>query len=93
MRTRLNRRAMKQRPNKVLAVLRKVLIFPFIALIRFYQVCISPLTPAACRFTPTCSQYALEAFRKHGLFKGFYLSVRRILKCHPWGGHGYDPVP
>ena len=93
MKTRQNRREMKQRPNKVLAVFRKILIFPFVALIRFYQVCISPLTPAACRFTPTCSQYALEAFRKHGIFKGFYLSVRRILRCHPWGGHGYDPVP
>ena len=61
--------------------------------ILFYQWCISPFTPAACRFTPTCSQYALEAFRKHGPFKGLYLSVRRILRCHPWGGSGYDPVP
>ena len=79
--------------SKFATGLRKILIFPFVLLIRFYQVCISPLTPAACRFTPTCSQYALEAFRKHGLFKGFYLTVKRILRCHPWGGHGYDPVP
>ena len=73
--------------------LKNVLIFPFVFLIKFYQVCVSPFTPPACRFTPTCSQYALEAFRKYGPFKGLYLSVRRILRCHPWGGSGYDPVP
>ena len=73
--------------------LKQILIFPFVFLIKFYQVCVSPFTPPACRFTPTCSQYALEAFRKHGPFKGLYLSVRRILRCHPWGGSGYDPVP
>ena len=61
--------------------------------IRLYQRCISPLTPPACRFTPTCSQYALEALRKHGPLRGLYLAVRRILRCHPWGGSGYDPVP
>ena len=61
--------------------------------IRFYQRCISPLTPPACRFTPTCSQYAVEAIRKHGPFKGFWLAVKRISRCHPWGGSGYDPVP
>ena len=74
-------------------IMKKVLIAPFVLLIKFYQVCISPFTPPSCRFTPTCSQYALEAFRKYGLFKGFYLSARRILRCHPWGGSGYDPVP
>lgn len=72
---------------------RRVAIFPFIVLVRFYQLCISPLTPSACRFTPTCSQYALEALRKHGLIKGLWLTVRRLLRCHPWGGSGYDPVP
>lgn len=61
--------------------------------IRFYQRFISPLTPPACRFTPTCSQYALEAIQKHGPLKGLYLAVRRLLRCHPWGGSGYDPVP
>ncbi len=76
------------------AILKKIAIAPFVFLIRFYQVCLSPLKGGpSCRFTPTCSQYALEAFRKHGPFKGLYLSVRRILRCHPWGGHGYDPVP
>jgi uncharacterized protein len=73
----------------VLKGLGMVLILP----IRFYQRCISPLTPPSCRFTPTCSQYAVEAIRKHGPFKGFWLAVKRISRCHPWGGSGYDPVP
>ncbi|MBP3511338.1 MAG: membrane protein insertion efficiency factor YidD [Prevotella sp.] len=61
--------------------------------ILFYQRCISPYTPPACRFTPTCSEYARQAIMKHGPFKGTWLAVRRILRCHPWGGSGYDPVP
>lgn len=61
--------------------------------IRFYQHCISPLTPPSCRFTPTCSQYAVEALRKHGPIKGLLLAIWRILRCNPWGGSGYDPVP
>lgn len=65
----------------------------FILPIRFYQLYISPMLPPACRFTPTCSQYAVEAIQKHGVLKGLYLAVRRILRCHPWGGSGYDPVP
>ena len=73
--------------------IKKILIFPLVLLIKFYQLCISPFTPPSCRFTPTCSQYALEALRKHGLFKGSWLALRRILRCHPWGGSGYDPVP
>lgn len=73
--------------------LKKILVFPFIMIIRFYQVVISPLTPASCRYTPTCSHYALEALKKHGLFKGGCLAVKRIFSCHPWGGSGYDPVP
>jgi putative membrane protein insertion efficiency factor len=71
----------------------KVLAFPFIVLIRFYQLVISPWLGPKCRYTPTCSQYALESFKKHGPFKGFWLAVKRISRCHPWGGHGYDPVP
>ncbi|MDY5800022.1 MAG: membrane protein insertion efficiency factor YidD [Candidatus Onthomorpha sp.] len=65
----------------------------FILLIRFYQTAISPRTPPACRFTPTCSQYALEAIKKYGPFKGGFLAIKRILRCNPWGGSGYDPVP
>ncbi|HAN77952.1 MAG TPA: membrane protein insertion efficiency factor YidD [Bacteroidales bacterium] len=64
-----------------------------IGLVRFYQVAISPLKPPSCRYTPTCSNYSLDALRKHGPIKGTYLSVKRILSCNPWGGHGYDPVP
>lgn len=75
-------------------VVKKVLSAPFILLIKFYQVCISPLKGGpTCRFTPTCSQYALEAIRKYGPFKGGWLALKRILRCHPWGGSGYDPVP
>lgn len=61
--------------------------------IRFYRKFISPLTPPSCRFTPTCSEYAIEAITKHGPFKGTWLAVRRVLRCRPGGGSGYDPVP
>lgn len=74
-------------------MLKKIIQFPFILLIRFYQVVISPLTPATCRFEPTCSHYSAEAIQKHGVFKGILLSIKRISKCHPWGKSGYDPVP
>ena len=62
-------------------------------LIRLYQKHISPGLPRRCRFSPTCSQYALEALRKYGPLKGLWLALRRLSKCHPWGGSGYDPVP
>ncbi len=75
--------------KKLSRLLSQLLILP----IRGYQKFISPLTPPVCRFTPTCSQYAVEALQKHGPFRGLYLAIRRILRCHPWGGHGYDPVP
>ena len=74
-------------------VLLKIAAFRFIALIKLYQWIISPVLGPQCRFTPTCSNYALEAFKKYGLFKGFWLTVKRISRCHPWGGHGNDPVP
>ena len=61
--------------------------------IRFYRKFISPLTPPSCRFTPTCSEYAIEAITKHGPFKGTWLAIRRVLRCRPGGGSGYDPVP
>ncbi len=74
-------------------ILKKIIRFPFIVLIRLYQLVISPLKPATCRYTPTCSQYSLEAIREWGIFKGGWLAIKRISSCHPWGGSGYDPVP
>lgn len=77
---------------KLLQRLYRLLGWLLIQPIRFYQHFISPLTPPTCRFTPTCSQYAVEAIRKYGPFKGTWRAIRRILRCHPWGGSGYDPV-
>lgn len=64
-----------------------------ILLIRFYQTAISPILPNSCRFTPTCSQYTLESIKKYGFFKGTWLGIKRISRCRPGGGSGYDPVP
>jgi len=64
----------------------------FITVIRFYQLAISPILPASCRYTPTCSQYAIEAIQKYGPFTGGLLALKRILSCNPFGGSGYDPV-
>lgn len=61
--------------------------------IRLYQRCISPLLPPGCRFMPTCSAYAAEAILRHGIARGGWLALRRLMRCHPWGGSGYDPVP
>ncbi|MCI0489207.1 MAG: membrane protein insertion efficiency factor YidD [Blastocatellia bacterium] len=66
--------------------------FVFVSFIKAYQVLISPLLPPACRFTPTCSQYALEAIKKYGVLRGFYMAARRLLRCHPFHRGGYDPV-
>jgi len=71
----------------------QMLSWPFVVMIRFYQYVISPWLGPKCRYTPTCSHYAIEAFQKHGVIMGFWLSVKRISSCHPWGGHGHDPVP
>lgn len=64
-----------------------------VVLVRFYQVVLSPLIPARCRYSPTCSSYAIEALEKHGAFRGTWLALKRLGRCQPWGGHGYDPVP
>ena len=79
--------------KQFLQFISKCLVWVLLLPIRFYQTAISPLTPPSCRFTPTCSEYARQALIKHGPFKGLYLAVRRLLRCHPWGGSGYDPVP
>lgn len=62
-------------------------------MVRFYQLAISPWFPGSCRYTPTCSSYAVEALRVHGVRRGGWLALRRIGRCHPWGGYGFDPVP
>ena len=72
---------------------KKMVARALIALVGVYRIAISPLLPAACRYTPTCSDYAQQALRKHGAIKGSWLALRRLLRCHPWGGHGHDPVP
>lgn len=79
--------------RRILRFLKDALEWLLRLLVRFYQLCISPLFPPSCRFTPTCSEYALQALRKYGPFKGLWLTVKRLSRCHPWGGSGYDPVP
>lgn len=74
-------------------MIKKILIAPFLFLIKIYQNFISPITPATCRYLPTCSHYAKEALQVHGIFKGGWLAIKRILSCHPLGGKGFDPVP
>jgi len=73
--------------------LRKILIEVFLLPIRFYKWGISPFFPSSCRHVPSCSTYAMEAIKTHGIFKGIYLATKRLSKCHPWGTSGYDPVP
>ena len=74
-------------------ILKKGLKAVVILLIKIYQKAVSPWTPASCRYNPTCSSYSIDAFQKHGLRKGFVLTIKRIGSCHPWGGSGHDPVP
>lgn len=70
-------------------IAKRILVLP----IKFYQRCISPLFPAACRYTPTCSHYTVDAIMTYGPLKGTWMGIKRIVSCNPWGGHGYDPVP
>lgn len=79
--------------RKSQSIFKRVMTWPLLVLVRFYQYCISPFTPPSCRYVPTCSQYAIEALRKYGPVKGCWLTLKRLLRCHPWGGSGYDPVP
>jgi putative membrane protein insertion efficiency factor len=73
--------------------MKQFLTLLLLAPVYFYKTCLSPLLPPSCRYTPTCSEYAIQALKKHGPFKGAWLATKRILRCHPWGGSGYDPVP
>jgi putative membrane protein insertion efficiency factor len=73
--------------------LSRALAWPLIGLVRLYRLAISPWIGANCRFQPTCSEYAIEALREHGILRGSWLAAKRIGRCHPWGGSGYDPVP
>ena len=79
--------------DKSWRVFKRICAFPLILLVKFYQYCISPFTPPSCRYTPTCSQYALEAIQVHGAAKGVFLALKRILRCNPLFPGGYDPVP
>ena len=71
----------------------KIFIYPLIFIIKIYQFIISPLIGQNCRYLPTCSEYAIESLKLHGLLRGSFFAIRRILKCHPFGGHGFDPIP
>ena len=71
------------------SVLRQIALLPVYA----YRACISPILPPTCRYTPTCSAYMVEAVMKYGIFRGGWIGIKRLLRCHPWGGSGYDPVP
>lgn len=73
--------------------MKSLLSKPLIWIVRGYQLAISPLLPPSCRFYPTCSCYAIEALQRHGAFKGTWLAIRRIVRCHPWHPGGHDPVP
>ena len=73
--------------------MKKILIYPLLVLIKLYQNFISPLLPSTCRYSPTCSEYSKQSLAKFGLIKGSIVSIKRIIKCNPWGGSGYDPVP
>ncbi len=79
--------------KQFLLLIRNGLVALLLIPVKIYQLFISPVIGASCRYTPTCSQYTVEALKKHGPFKGLYLSIKRILSCNPWGGHGHDPVP
>ena len=76
-----------------MALLKKILAFPFLLVVYIYKYVISPLTPASCRHYPTCSSYSVQALKMHGPLRGSWMSVKRIASCHPWGSGGIDPVP
>ena len=74
-------------------MINKILTYPIILFLKIYQLFISPIMGQNCRYLPTCSEYTIECLKQFGIIKGTFLSFKRISKCHPWGNHGYDPVP
>ena len=79
--------------RRALGIIRTLIVWPMVLLVRYYQMLISPMLPPSCRFTPTCSTYMIEALQKRGPLVGLWLGIRRILRCNPWHPGGYDPVP
>lgn len=79
--------------RKIYYFITQLIVFILIIPIKIYKYLISPILPNSCRYTPTCSEYAVDALKKHGPIKGLFLAIKRILSCNPWGGSGYDPVP
>lgn len=73
--------------------MKKIIVYPLLLIIKFYQIIISPLLPSTCRYSPTCSEYTKQCLNKYGIIKGSFLSSKRIIKCNPWGGKGFDPIP
>ena len=71
----------------------RILAWPLVGLVKLYRVAISPWLGMNCRFQPSCSEYAIEALQRHGVLRGSWLAAKRVGRCHPWGGSGYDPVP
>ncbi len=84
---------MSELTKTILRYVKEILVVPFIITIKLYQWIISPWLGPKCRYTPTCSQYGIEALKKYGPVKGLWLTIKRVSRCHPWGGHGHDPVP
>ena len=79
--------------RRIAKIVRDAAVWLLLLPIRFYKLCISPMLPPACRYQPTCSEYAMQAIKKYGPLRGTWLAIKRIARCHPWGGSGYDPVP
>ena len=73
-------------------MIKNIVLYPILLIIKIYQNILSPILPSTCRYSPTCSEYTKQSLIKHGLIKGGTLSIKRILKCNPWGGNGFDPV-
>lgn len=74
-------------------MIKNIVLYPILLIIKIYQTVLSPILPSTCRYSPTCSEYTKQSLSKFGLLKGGLISIKRIIKCNPWGGNGYDPIP